>query len=250
MKRRPVAPLDDPRRDTLGEQLRCERETDGSRAHNQHLTSRFCGLERFHRLALLPAVGCDATTVATGRRIAIGRNVQIRRRAGVGISVYARPSGQVVLQRVSRGRGARGDTQLVEDVAYVPSDRLLADEELPGDRAIRLTSRQQGQELRLSACQTCGQVPPRRNEEADSPPHGRLGAQGRKRLACPLDLQPGGILVTELAAGAPDQDPGLRSLVGGVQSLPGAAARRSAASASSAWPVASSVAPSAWAANA
>src|SRR5690242_8472060 len=66
----------------------------------------------------------------------IGRIHQLRRSAAVVISDQW--SGEVVLERESRGSRAGGDAELGEDVLDVAGDRVLADHELRRDLAIAL----------------------------------------------------------------------------------------------------------------
>ena len=50
-----------------------------------------------------------------------------------------------------RGRGARGDVELGEDIAHVPVDRLLAQGQLAGDGLVRLAGGDQAQDLQARA---------------------------------------------------------------------------------------------------
>src|SRR5215211_3116955 len=59
-------------------------------------------------------------------------------------------SADPVLERVRRGGGARADAELGEDVADVPFDGLLAEEQLGGDRPVAVARRNQREHLELA----------------------------------------------------------------------------------------------------
>src|SRR5687767_725971 len=61
---------------------------------------------------------------------------------------------QAVLVGVCRGRRARRNVELREDVAHVPVDRLLAQEQLFRDRLVGLAAGDEAQHLELARRQT------------------------------------------------------------------------------------------------
>src|SRR5262245_29552144 len=79
-----------------------------------------------------------------------GRITHFARAARVGNSTHAAPSHEVVLVREGRGGGPRGDVRLVENVADVPVDGLLAEEQLLRDRLVGLAGGDQAQDLKLA----------------------------------------------------------------------------------------------------
>ena len=119
------------------------------------------------------------------------------------------------------GRGrARRQVELVENVADVPFDRSVADEQGRGNLAIRLASRNQPQHLHLARAQTGGRSGLERSAE---PFYTCVIGAGAKLLKDPtgrVELHLGSIDVAKLATGAADEDAHARSLVRGIDLLP------------------------------
>src|SRR6266566_8299768 len=108
---------------------------------------------------------------------------------------------QVVLQRVRRRRGPRRHAELVEDVADVARDGLLADEELRADLAVRLARGQERQELDLALRQARRPFPSRPGQKSFRALPVRLGSQAAEGVACSLDLHPRGVVIAQCVAG-------------------------------------------------
>src|SRR6266542_7140988 len=89
-----------------------------------------------------------ARTMARGRVRRIGRSVQ----SSVTFAWVLLCTGRqkAVLVRVCGERRARREAELAEDVAHMPSDRLLTDDQLRRDRAVRLSRRHERQDLELA----------------------------------------------------------------------------------------------------
>src|SRR5512145_2714034 len=75
-------------------------------------------------------------SAATVRSRAGGRIARTTHRRGSAWVVLCRPAGQPVLVGPGGGRGPRRDAELGEDVAQVPGDGLVADEQLGRDLAV------------------------------------------------------------------------------------------------------------------
>src|SRR5690242_12343357 len=141
---------------------------------------------------------------AVGRRI--GRIMQPRRAGDGGIPAA---SDEPVLVGEGRGGGARGHTELGEDVAQVALDRLLAEDELGGDRLVAVARRDEPQDLQLARAEPVAALGSRRVEAGQV----RRRAERRVGLACGVELHPGGVLVAEGVAGAREQLAGAGELV-------------------------------------
>src|SRR5215213_3083752 len=129
-------------------------------------------------------------------------------------------SDEPVLVRVGCGRGARGQAQLSEDVAHVPVYRPLAKDQLGGDRLVGLAGGDQAQHLMLTRRQPMS-IDGRGSagERVDS------GEIWRSSKVCEVaagrfQLQRGGVIVAESAAGHPQKHSHARGLVRHFEPLP------------------------------
>src|SRR5215208_736323 len=129
-------------------------------------------------------------------------------------------SDEPVLVRVGCGRGARGQAQLGEDIAHVPVYRPLAKDQLGGDHLVGLTGGDQAQHLMLTWRQPM-------NMDGRSPVGERVdsGEIRRSSKVCEVpsgrfQLQRGGILVAEGAAGQPQKHAHARGFVRYLEFLP------------------------------
>src|ERR687897_1933552 len=129
-------------------------------------------------------------------------------------------SDEPVLVSVGRGRGARGQAQLGEDVAHVPVHRPLAKDQLGGDRFVGLTGGDQAQHLMLTRRQPMnidGRSPA--GERVD-PGEIRRSSKVREVAAGRFQLQHGCVIVAELAAGQPQKHTHARGLIRDFELLP------------------------------
>src|SRR5919106_2551810 len=100
----------------------------------------------------------------------------------MGNSVYALY--EIVLIRLRGGRRRARNVQLDEDVAHVPGDRLLANDEIVGDFPVGLAFGQVSKNLKLTAGQTPGEVggrPPGESIDAGDVGRGAEPLENRSR---------------------------------------------------------------------
>src|SRR5437773_6520843 len=147
----------------------------------------------------------------------IERNIQFVRRERW---VFLCTAGlQSVLVGVSGGRGAGRNSELGEDVAHVASRRLLADEKLGRNRAIRPAGGDEAYDLNLAR----GQAARRLGRPAGQRLHSHrvgCGAQGREGSVSGIELHGSRIGVAQLSASEADQSSRLRGFVGSVELAP------------------------------
>src|SRR5215217_96329 len=129
-------------------------------------------------------------------------------------------SDEPVFVRVSRGRSARGQAQLGEDVAHVPVHRPLAEDQLGGDRLVGLTGGDQAQHLMLTWRQPMSIDGRGSAGERVDPGKIRRSSKVCEVAAGRFQLQCGGIIVAELAAGQPQKLTHARGLIRHVELLP------------------------------
>ena len=156
------------------------------------------------------------------RRSDFGRNTQFRDDATWVILCSGGYRDEAVLVGVRGGLGPGREPQLREDVADVPRDRLLADEQLGRDRAVGLARGDERQHLALAPAQSSR--PRRARQPSEALEIGR-GAQLLERAARRLELELGAGTVAELAAGDPDQQPDARRLMRRLEIAPRAMRR-------------------------
>src|SRR5687767_6221811 len=121
----------------------------------------------------------------------------------MGRSVYRRLPDEAVLVGVGGGLGTGGEPQLREDVADVPRDRLLADEQLGRDRAVGLARGDEHEHLALAPAQ----CPSRRRRAGQATEALEIGrsAELLEHATRSLEFELGARAVAELAAGESDQ---------------------------------------------
>src|SRR5262245_6906809 len=123
-----------------------------------------------------------------------------------------------VRERERRRCGAAGDVELVEDIADMSRDGLLAESEVVSDGPVRSAGRNQTEELKLTGGQPCRRTRCR----ASRPQTGeiQLRSEVLKRLArrCQLDIS--AVPVVELATRLRNHHLRARSLVRYVQLSP------------------------------
>src|SRR5690606_6788613 len=129
-------------------------------------------------------------------------------------------SDQAVLERKRTGRGPRGDTQLVEDIADMPRHGVLANGKVAGDLAVRLSASYQHQDFVLALGKQCLRTTGAFGRRVEG---GRVGSRAKplEHRPCGFEMSSCGIVVAELLAGPPNQHPNPLRLVGGLELLPG-----------------------------
>ena len=139
----------------------------------------------------------------------------------MGISAYF--SDEVVLERPGgRARTAR-HAKLVEDVAYMPGDSLLADEELVGDATIRLAGRKQPKYLRLAFAEQADLLTRGAPGLLGDAREARFGSELREYPSRGFDLKTMAVLVAPLLTDSRQQQASLRFFVRHLQLTPGLA---------------------------
>ena len=124
-----------------------------------------------------------------------------------------------MLEREGGRRRSRGDAELGEDVLQVASDRVLADDELGGDLAVRLAGRDEAEHLQLSCAQAM-RVGSRRVAEQVDAREVRRGGQALEDLTGRRELERRTLLVAESSARQSDENAHAGHLVRRVQLLP------------------------------
>src|SRR5688572_24995325 len=127
----------------------------------------------------------------------------------------------LVLVRVGGGRGARRDPELVEDVAHVPRDGLLADHELGSDRAVGLAGREQDQNLDLARSQAAGNTGIVHARNALQASEIGRGSKVRERRARGVELHIRTFVVREGSVRESDEQTHARGFVWSIELAPG-----------------------------
>src|SRR5687767_12077526 len=118
---------------------------------------------------------------------------------------------------VRDGGGTGVDVELGEDVGHVAMDGALAEVQLPGDRAVRPAPGDEGQDLDLPSSESVSRASTvGRSNDPVQLSQIRTRAEPLERLPGRGELEPRTILVSERAAGPPDQDVQSCPLVRGV----------------------------------
>src|SRR5688500_736800 len=123
-------------------------------------------------------------------------------------------SDELVLERERRGCRSRTHAQLGEDVLHVAGDRVLADDELGCDLAVRASRRDEPEHLELAVRQAMRPAP------GAEPGEVRRGAEHPIRLTRSIELEARRLLVAERAAGEPGQLARPRHLVARAETRP------------------------------
>jgi hypothetical protein len=140
---------------------------------------------------------------------------------GGGWAILCRRLHQAVLVGVGGGRRPGGQAQLGVDVAEVARHRLLAQDQVGGDRAVGLAGRDQAEHLDVAGGRPAGRPGGRPAGQRLHPRQLRDGAELLEHPAGRVQLHLRAVVVPQPPAGQPEQDPDPRPLVRHVQRLPG-----------------------------
>jgi hypothetical protein len=126
-----------------------------------------------------------------------------------------------VVERPGSCAGAARDANLVEDIADVPGDGLLADEQLLGDGAIRLAGRNEAQDLQFPFAERAWSVMQSVSRRLLDSREARIGFQLHEQPPRGIQIELMAIVIPPSFTYGGHQQTCLRFFVGDVEIAPG-----------------------------